>query len=272
MVYLTLYSWLVWVISIMSILLTTSDYSFADQLRNIKQTGIIRVATFDANPPFGFIDAHTHRIVGYDVDIAYAIARDLDVKLQLVPTNPANRIPLLQSGKVDLIIADITITPERAKTIDFSRPYFITGQQLLVPISSSDKLDDFASARVGAVKGTTGEQAIHRHFPAARVLSYDDIPLALSALRNGNVKAITQDSTILIGLRNNAPDKDKYKILPEFLSREEIGIGIKKGESALLEAVNQRLISLECSGEAKQIYDTWFNAQDSFLTNTSIQP
>ncbi|WP_142901217.1 transporter substrate-binding domain-containing protein, partial [Klebsiella pneumoniae] len=83
--------------------------------------------------------------------------------------NPANRIPLLQSGKADLIVADITITPERAQVIDFSTPYFVTGQQFLVPAKSPDKLDDYSKARIGAVKGTTGEQALHQRFPQSRV-------------------------------------------------------------------------------------------------------
>lgn len=134
------------------------------------------------------MDAKTHHIVGYDVDFARALAKALGVKLELVATNPANRIPLLQSGKADLIVADITITPERAQVIDFSTPYFVTGQQFLVPAGSPDKLDEYSKARIGAVKGTTGEQALHQRFPQARVLSYDDIPLALTALRNGNVQ------------------------------------------------------------------------------------
>ena len=173
-------------------------------------------------------------------------------------TNPANRIPLLQSGKADLIVADITITPERAQVIDFSTPYFVTGQQFLVPAKSPDKLDDYSKARIGAVKGTTGEQALHQRFPQSRVLSYDDIPLALTALRNGNVQAITQDSTILAGLLAGAPDKANFKILPDLLSKEEIGVGVKKGEPALLKAVNDELVKLEKSGQAAKIYDTWF--------------
>lgn len=150
----------------------------ADRLADIKAAGVVKVATFDANPPFGSIDAKTHEIVGYDVDFAKALAKSLGVKLELVATNPANRIPLLQSGKADIIVADITITPERAQVIDFSTPYFVTGQQFLVPAKSPDKLDDYSRARIGAVKGTTGEQALHQRFPQSRVLSYDDIPLA----------------------------------------------------------------------------------------------
>ena len=103
----------------------------ADQLADIKAAGVVKVATFDANPPFGSVDPQTHKIVGYDVDFAEALAKSLGVKLELVATNPANRIPLLQSGKADLIVADITITPERAQVIDFSVPYFITGATIL---------------------------------------------------------------------------------------------------------------------------------------------
>ncbi|HEY0208237.1 ABC transporter substrate-binding protein [Acerihabitans sp.] len=233
----------------------------ADQLADIKQAGVIRVATFDSNPPFGSVDAKTHNIVGYDVDFAKALASSLGVKLELVPTNPANRIPLLQSGKADIIVADITITPERAKVIDFSIPYFVTGQQFLVPVNAPDKLDGYANARIGAVKGTTGEQELHHRFPNARVLSYDDIPLALTALRNGNVQAITQDSTILAGLLDGAPDKAKYKVLPELLSKEEIGVGVKKDETALLSFVNGELLKLEKNGQATSIYNTWFGPQ-----------
>lgn len=230
----------------------------ADQLADIQKAGVVKVATFDANPPFGSIDAKTHDIVGYDVDFAKALAKSLGVKLELVATNPANRIPLLQSGKVDLIVADITITPERAQVVDFSTPYFVTGQQFLVPAASADKLDDYGHDRIGAVKGTTGEQALHQRFPSARVLSYDDIPLAFTALRNGNVQAITQDSTILAGLLAEAPDKAKFKILPDLLSKEEIGVGVKKGETSLLKAVNSELVKLEQNGEAAKIYDGWF--------------
>jgi len=233
----------------------------ADQLADIKKAGVIKVATFDSNPPFGSVDAKTHDIVGYDVDFAKALAKTLGVKLELVATNPANRIPLLQSGKADIIVADITITPERAKVVDFSLPYFVTGQQFLVPVGSPDKLDDYATARIGAVKGTTGEQELHNRFPQSRVLSYDDIPLALSALRNGNVQAITQDSTILAGLLDGAPDKAKYKVLPDLLSKEEIGVGVKKGETSLLKVVNDELLNLEKSGEATTIYNNLFGPQ-----------
>ena len=93
------------------------------------------------------------------------------------------------------------------------------------------------------------------------MLAYDDIPLALTALRNGNVQAITQDSTILAGLLGGAPDKADFKILPDLLSKEEIGVGVKKGEPALLKAVNDELLKLEYTGQAAKIYDVWFGPE-----------
>jgi polar amino acid transport system substrate-binding protein len=95
-------------------------------------------------------------------------------------------------------------------------------------------------------------------FPDARVLSYDDVPLALAALRNGNVQAITQDAEILAGLLAASPDKAKYKILPDLLSREDIGIAVKKNEKALLSEVNKVLVELEANGQAQKTFDRWF--------------
>jgi len=230
----------------------------ADQLADIRKAGVLRAAVFDANAPFGSIDPKTKELVGYDIDFAKEFAKDLGVKLELVTTNPANRIPLLTSGKVDLIVADITITPERAQVIDFTIPYFVSGQQLLVPSASSTKLADYAAARVAAVKGTTGEQQYKTAYPQAKVVSFDDLPLAFAALRAGNVQAVTQDGTVLVGLLDETPDKDKYKILSDLLSREEIGIGVKKGEKALFDEVEKSLLKIESSGKATEYFEKWF--------------
>ncbi|MGC8384459.1 transporter substrate-binding domain-containing protein [Pseudomonas aeruginosa] len=89
----------------------------------------MRVASFDSNPPFGFVDAKSKQIEGLDVDYAKALADKLGVRLQVLPTNPANRIPLLTANKVDLVYSP---HPERAQQVDFSIPYFSSGQQFIV--------------------------------------------------------------------------------------------------------------------------------------------
>ena len=90
------------------------------------------------------------------------------------------------------------------------------------------------------------------------MVAYDDTPFAFTALRNGQVQAITQDGPKLIGLLANVPDKDKYEVPPFTISSDLIGVGIPKGETALTEYVNQTLQELEDQGRAQAIYDTWF--------------
>ena len=244
-----------------------SSVAQADRLEDIKSSGVLRVAAFDSNPPFGFVDEKTRQITGLDVDYAQALAEKLGVKLEIVPTNPANRVPLLTSNKVDLVLANFTITEERAKQIDFSIPYFASGQQFLAKkgvLSSPEQLTDL---RIGVDKGTTNEIVLRDKYPQARLIAYDDTPFAFTALRNGNVQAITQDGPKLIGLLANVPDKENYEIPPFSISDDLIGIGIPKGEENLKAFVDETLLALEEAGVAEKIYNTWFGPE----SNTPLQ-
>lgn len=235
-----------------------SGLALADRLDDIKKNGVLRAAVFDSNPPFGFLDAKTKKIAGLDVEYAEAIAKKLGVKLELVPTNPANRIPLLVSGKADIVAANFTITEERAKQIDFSQPYFATGARFIAAKGKLKTAEQLEGLRVGVDKGTTQEILLRDKYPKTTVVAYDDTPLAFAALRNGNVQAISQDDAKLIALLAQAPDKDKYEVSPFALSREYEGVGIPKGEARLVALVNETLVQLEKSGEAQKIYDRWF--------------
>ncbi len=230
----------------------------ADRLDDIKQAGVLRVAAFDSNPPFGFVDQKTKQISGLDVDYAKAIADKIGVKLELRPTNPANRVPLLSSGKVDLVLANFTITEERAKQVDFSIPYFSSGQQFLAKKGILTSADQLNGLRIGADKGTTNEIILRRDFPKAVIVAFDDTPFAFTALRNGNVQAITQDGPKLVGLLANVPDKENYEIPSFTISNDYMGVGIPKGEKTLVDFVNTTLLELEANGKASAIYDAWF--------------
>ncbi|KAA1187923.1 ABC transporter substrate-binding protein [Photorhabdus heterorhabditis] len=234
----------------------------ADKLDDIKKAGSVRIAVFDSNPPFGFIDPQTKKLAGYDVDIANAIANDLGVKLELRPTNPANRLPLLASKKIDLIAANFTVTDERAKQVDFSIPYFATGQKFIARKGVLKSSEDIKNLRIGADKGTVQEITLREHYPTAKVISYDDTPLAFAALRNGNVQAITQDDAKLVGLLANVPaaQKAEFEISPFSITREYQAVAAVKGEERLVEAVNQTLLKLEKEGEAEKIYNRWFGS------------
>ncbi|CAM3218567.1 Membrane-bound lytic murein transglycosylase F [Methylobacterium mesophilicum] len=230
----------------------------ADRLDDIKKAGVLRVAAFDSNPPFGFVDPNTKQIAGLDVDYAKAIADKIGVKLDLRPTNPANRIPLLTSGKVDLVLANFTITEERAKQLDFSIPYFASGQQFLAKKGTLTAPEQLNGLRIGADKGTTNEIVLRRDFPKATVVAFDDTPFAFAALRNGNVQAITQDGSKLVGLLAKVPDKENYEVPAFSISNDYIGAGIPKGETRLRAVVDETLRELEASGKAAAIYDRWF--------------
>jgi len=233
----------------------------ADKLDDIKKAGVLRVAAFDGNPPFGYVDASSKKIVGLDIDYANELGKKLGVKVEIVPTNPANRIPLLSSNKVDLVFANFTITEDRAKVIDFSIPYFASGQQFLAKKGVLKNADGIKDIRVGTDKGTTMETTLREKYPDTKVVLYDDTPLGLAALRNGNIQAFSQDGSKLTAILAALPDKEKYEIPAFAISEEYEGVGVPKGETRLVAFLNDWLRDLERSGTAQKIYDKWFGPQ-----------
>ncbi|MGF6731645.1 polar amino acid transport system substrate-binding protein [Paraburkholderia youngii] len=247
--------------AVMGLLLAISGAAHADRLDDVKKAGVLRVATFDSNAPFGFVDPKTNQIVGLDVDYARAVANKLGVKLEIQPTNPANRIAFLKSGKVDLVFANFTITDERKKEVDFSTAYFASGTQFIAKKGVLTSPQQVNGLRVGADKGTTNEQQVRAQFPNATIVAYDDTPFAFAALRAGNVQAITQDGPKLVALLANVPDKANYEIPPFTISNDYEGVGVPKGETRLLNVVDDTLKGLEADGSAAKIYDHWFGPQ-----------
>jgi polar amino acid transport system substrate-binding protein len=245
------------------LLAVASNAAHADRLDDIKKAGVLRVAAFDSNPPFGFVDSKDNQIIGLDVDYARAVAKSLGVKLEVQPTNPANRIAFLKSGKVDLVFANFTITDERKKEVDFSTPYFASGTQFIAKKGTLTSPDQLNSLRIGADKGTTNEQQVRAKYPNATIVAYDDTPFAFAALRTGNVQAITQDGPKLVALLARVPDKQNYEIPAFTISNDYEGVGVPKGETRLLDAVNATLTHLEADGEAAQIYDRWFGPKSA---------
>jgi polar amino acid transport system substrate-binding protein len=246
-----------------ALLAVASNAAHADRLDDIKKAGVLRVAAFDSNPPFGFVDPKDNQIVGLDVDYARAVAKSLGVKLEVQPTNPANRIAFLKSGKVDLVFANFTITDERKKEVDFSTPYFASGTQFIAKKGTLKSPDQLNSLRIGADKGTTNEQQVRAKYPNATIVAYDDTPFAFAALRTGNVQAITQDGPKLVALLARVPDKANYEIPAFTISNDYEGVGVPKGEARLLDVVNATLTHIEADGEAAQIYDKWFGPKSA---------
>ena len=235
-------------------------------LATIKQRGkIIAGVKFDT-PPFGFLDEN-NQPTGFDLDLVRKIAEKLGVGVEFVKVTSPTRIPLLVSGNVDLVAASMTDTPEREKTIDFSITYYTGGQSLLVAADSKIAgLKDLDGKEVAVQQGTTLEKNIAAAAPTAKVTAYKDYNSAWLALAQGRVDALTGSLNILQGFQKNNP---KFKIVGEMFSVEPFGMGFRKGDSDLRDAVNVALRDLWTSGEYKALYRKYFGTDPTVPIESS---
>ena len=234
-----------------------------DTLAEVKKKGVLVAGVKDSLPPFGYIDEKTREIVGYDIDFVNAIAKKLKVKVELKPVTSASRMPQLMEGNIDIIAATMTKNPERAKQIDFSHTYFLTGQKFITNKGKVKSLKDLEGKKIGTAKGSTSEQNVAKAIPTATVLSFDDYPQAFLALQQGKVAAVTTDESILAGILAKAPNKQKFEIPNLQLSEEPYGLGMRKDDKNFVDFVNKTLLEMEKSGEAKKIFDKWFGPNSS---------
>ncbi len=224
-------------------------------LDTIKSRGTLIAGVKYDTPPFGFVDQN-NQVAGFDVDLVREVAKALGVKSELVKVTSPTRIPMLVSGNVDLVAASMTNTPERQKAIDFSVTYYTGAQTLLVPESSPiTGLKDLAGKTVAVQQGTTLEKNLAELAPGAQALPFRDYTSAWLALRQGRADAFTGSYDILRGFAKNAPG---FKIVGEKFSVEPFGIGIRKGDTALLDLVNKVLRDLWASGRYQELYRKWF--------------
>ena len=227
-------------------------------LMRVKERGILIAGVKDSAPPFGFMDEKSHMLVGYDVDFCRAIAKRLGVRLELKPVTSATRIPQLIAGNIDLIAATMIKTPDRARQIDFSYPYYLTGQKFLVRQGTASQLADLGGKAIGIVAGSTAGQNVLKICPSAFIISFNDSLQAFIALRQSKVVAMAEDETVLAGLLAKAPDGKAFAVLDFTISDEPYGLGVCKGDPEFLDFVNATLLQMEKSGEAGRIFGKWF--------------
>ncbi len=245
-------------VCMLALMLVAGTVCFADTVDAAKKRGTLVCGVKDSTPPFGYVDEKSRQIVGYDVDFCAAIAKKLGVKLELKAVTSAARMPQLMEGNIDMIAATMTKNAERAKQIDFSHSYFLTGQKFLVKKGTVKSLKDLDGKKIGTAKGSTSEQNAKKALPSATILSFDDYPQAFLALQQGKVAAVTTDETILAGMLAKAPNKAQFEIPDIQISDEPYGLGMRKGDKKFVDFVNATILEMEKSGEAKNIYDKWF--------------
>jgi len=232
----------------------------ADQLDDIKKKGEIVFGVLGTDEPNSFVDPKTREVVGYEVDIAQAIAKKLGVKPVFKQLAVAARIPELQQGRVDVLAASLTHNKERESQVDFSLTTFVTGQKVLVKAGSGIKdVADLAGKKVLTVKGGTQEPNIRKAVPQVDVVTFETTQQAFLALQQGKgVGYVNDESSLINDHAKLGVAKKDYVVLPTNISVEPLALGLKKGEKALKAVVDGVLRELESSGEADKLFVKWY--------------
>jgi len=222
----------------------------------IKARGYLIVGTEATFPPFEYYNEN-NEIVGFDIDIAKKIADALGVKLKIVDTAFDGLIPSLLTKKLDVVIAGMTITKERAKVVSFSDPYFIAGQVIVIkkgnpPIKDLNGL----KGKVVAVQlGTTGDLVVSDLKGLKEIRRFTKFTDAFLELKNGRVDAVVLDSAVAKAYVLSNPD---LEITSDVLSSEQYGIAVRKEDKDLLQFVNKVLEDMRKS-PYDLLIEKWFS-------------
>jgi polar amino acid transport system substrate-binding protein len=240
----------------------TQAQSATSLLTQIQQRGVLRVADCLSFAPFGFKDDKGNP-AGYDVDIAGEMAKDLGVKVDIVDTTSANRIPNLQTDKVDVVLCNFTITTDRAKQIAFTDPYVVAGETLLVRKDSGLRgIGDLAGKTVAVVKGSTNGDAVKTANPQAKVQEFDSSAAAVLAVKQGQADAMVEDSNF--EAYQAKLDSGLTVTNDSLVPLEYNGFGVKLADPAWLQWLNTFLFELNTSGKNKELYQKWFGVAPKY--------
>ncbi len=241
-----------------TLLLMLAAPASADQLADIKARGKLVVGIGDAIPPFTFRRAGGEP-VGYDVDLVRDVAERMGVKLEMVSVAETERMSALQQGKVDLVASTFTRTPERERDVDFSVTMFYSPQVIIVDKASGvTSVKQLAGRKIGVLRGRTADKNILDVIPTAQIVFVDSYAGAFSGLKEKKLDGFAADNLVLRTNLKKENDAERYFFIPDFNKGREAGFGIKKGETALKNAVDRALLDMEASGEAAKIFDVWF--------------
>jgi polar amino acid transport system substrate-binding protein len=239
--------------------------ALADQLADIKSRGTLTCAVFGNFEPYGFPGPNRDS-TGYDVDVCKALAKRLGVKAELKAVTNEARIPELQAGRVDLIVAGLAYSRERAQQVSYSDAYYVSIDKLVVRSDKGYKsLDQLNGKRVSFAKGGVEELWTRQALPQATVVGFEDYPTAFMALVQGKADAfVTAEIVSARLIRKLGPAASKFGFVDPAVGAEEWGIGVRKTEPAMLKMVNESLHAMEASGELQKIFDTWLGNDSEY--------
>ncbi len=212
-------------------------------LDQIKESGTINIGVFSDKNPFGYVDENGE-YQGYDVYFAERIGEDLGVEINYVSTEAANRVEYLETGKVDIVLANFTVTAERAEKVDFALPYMNVALGVVSPESRviTDLSQLSADDEVIVISGTTAEDYLIKNNPEIKLQKYDTYANAKNALENGNAAAWANDNTEVIAYALQNPG---YTVgIPSLGSQDTSAPAVSKGHESLLNWINDEIKAL----------------------------
>ena len=225
----------------------------ADALDDIRKAGKIRIAVDLGVPPYGMTDDKMQP-TGSDIETAKLLAKDWGLQFEHVPTTGASRIPSLQTGKADLVISTLSITPERAKVIDFSLGYAVLRTVIAAPKSVNVKsLADLDGKTVGTVRGTTHDTQLTKEGPKGmKLVRYEDDATEAQAFLSGQVDIFSTAELLVAPIDKKNPSRQvEVKFV---LDTFKLAVGVKKDEKRLLEEVNKWIQANLKNGKLDEIY------------------
>ena len=244
-------------VTIISLILTGCKPTTISDLDQIKKKDKIIFGVKGDTRPFGFLE--NRELYGIDIDIARYITKSIlgdEKKAEYKIVDSANRLLILGSGEVDMVIASMSITPQRQMIIDFSTPYYLAGQTVLVRKESNIRsLTDLKNKRIVVVFGSTAEKNIRLVAPGAAIVGTKNYTTAFEMLKSKQVDGMASDDTILSSFLNNG----EYRLLPKRYTVEPYAIGFRKSEESesLRNKVNNILDEMKQNGELKRIEKKW---------------
>ncbi|MFT5196241.1 MAG: polar amino acid transport system substrate-binding protein [Candidatus Promineifilaceae bacterium] len=235
-------------------------------LDKVTEAGKVRIGVRNDNPPLSFID-DVGDWVGFDIDLANAVAAEMGVQAELVVVDGTTRITFVQEDRVDMSVASMNHTRSREEAIDFSITYFWDNQSFLVRAGEYTSIEELYGAKVAANAGSSAISSWQDYVAAdggaaPEIVEFDDKQAAMQALRDGAVEGYTEDNITMLSLAAGDPN---LVLLPGGHNPVQFGIGVPINDSEMRDAVNLALQEVWKDGTFQQIYDRWFVGPDKVL-------
>mgnify|MGYP003598777730 FL=1 len=211
-------------------------------IADIKQSGKLIIGVFSDKAPFGYIDKDGN-YQGYDVYFAERLAKDLGVKAEYISLEPANRVEYAKTGKVDIVLANFTVTKERAEQVDFALPYMKVALGVVSPAKANiTSIDQLKDKLLIVAKGTTAETYFDKHHPEIKLLKFDQYTETFNALLDGRGAAFSTDNTEVLAWAMKNPD---FKVgITSLGDLDTIAPAVQKGNKELLAYINDEIKKL----------------------------